>query len=106
MPERDGKDQGDDSPKQACSGWYARHSLLATSGANWCPRSVWFADVKFSFSGVTFVLFFIFFRFRFGLYALIEAATIRSFVLRYERAPTVTHSHLTIFNRSPPVGHF
>ena len=26
MPERDGKDQGQDSPKQACSCWFARHS--------------------------------------------------------------------------------
>ena len=25
MPKRDGKDQGDDSPKQACSCWFARH---------------------------------------------------------------------------------
>ena len=26
MPERDGKDQGEDSPKQACSCWFARDS--------------------------------------------------------------------------------
>ena len=26
MPERDGKDQGEDSPKQAGSCWFARHS--------------------------------------------------------------------------------
>ena len=25
MPERDGKDQGEDSPKQACLSWFARH---------------------------------------------------------------------------------
>ena len=25
MPERDGKDQGEDSPKQAGSYWFARH---------------------------------------------------------------------------------
>ena len=35
MPERDGKDHGEDIPKQACScRWFARHSQLATSGAN------------------------------------------------------------------------
>ena len=32
IPERDGEDQGDDSPKRACSCWFARHYL--TSGAN------------------------------------------------------------------------
>ena len=31
MPERDGKDQGEDSPEQAGSCWFARHSCLATS---------------------------------------------------------------------------
>ena len=30
MPECDGKDQGEGSPKQACSYWFARHSRLAT----------------------------------------------------------------------------
>ena len=49
MSERDGKDQGEDSPKQAGSCWFARPCRLATSGA--------FADAMASFSGVTFVLF-------------------------------------------------
>ena len=42
MSERDddGKDQGEDSPKQACSCWFARHSWLATSGANLYPPGV------------------------------------------------------------------
>ena len=57
MPERDGKDQGEDSPKQAGSRWFARPCCLATSGANLCPPGVWFADVMTSFSGVPFVLF-------------------------------------------------
>ena len=57
MPERDGKDQGEDSPKQAGSCWFVRPSRLATSGANLCPPGVWFADAMTSFSGVTFVLF-------------------------------------------------
>ena len=34
MLERDGKSQGKDGPKQVCSSWFARHSWLATSGAN------------------------------------------------------------------------
>ena len=37
MPERDGKDQGEESPKQACSCWFTRHSWLAISGANLYP---------------------------------------------------------------------
>ena len=48
MPERDGKGQGEDSPKQAGSCWFARPCI---------PPGVWFADdVMTSFSGVTFVL--------------------------------------------------
>ena len=57
MPERHGKDQGEDSPKQVGSCWFARPCGLATSGANLYPPGVWFADVMMSFSGVTFVLF-------------------------------------------------
>ena len=34
MFERDGKDNIEDSPKKACSCWFARRSRLATSGAN------------------------------------------------------------------------
>ena len=34
--EDDGKDQEEDSPKQACSCWFVRHSL-ATSGVNLYP---------------------------------------------------------------------
>ena len=53
MPERDGKDQGDDSPKQkAGSCWFARPCCLATSGANLYPPGVWFADTMTSFSGL------------------------------------------------------
>ena len=37
MPERDGQHQGEDSPKQAGSCWFACHSWLATSGANLYP---------------------------------------------------------------------
>ena len=57
MPERDGKDQGENSPKQAGSCWFAHSCWLATSGANLFPPGVWFADAMTSFSGVTFVLF-------------------------------------------------
>ena len=44
-----------------------------------------------SFSGTTFVLI----RFRFRLYAFIEAAALRSIVLRYSCAPTATRNYLT-----------
>ena len=57
MPERDGKDQGEDSSKPAGSCWFARPCGLATSGANLYPPGVWFADAMASFSDITFVLF-------------------------------------------------
>ena len=60
MPEHDGKNEGEDSPKQACSCWFARHSCLARSGANlYPPGFVWLANAELSFSGVTFVLVFL-----------------------------------------------
>ena len=49
MPKRDEKDQGEDSPKQAGSCWFARPCWLATSGANLCPLGVWFADAIWRF---------------------------------------------------------
>ena len=67
MPERDGKGQGEDNPKQAGSRWCACHSWLATSEANLYPPDVWFADVMPSFSGVTFVSFFFIFVFLLSL---------------------------------------
>ena len=57
MPDRDGKDQREDSPKQAGSCWFARPCWLATSAAKWYLLGVWFADILTSFSEVTFVLF-------------------------------------------------
>ena len=75
MPESDGKGQEEDIPKQEASCWFARHSLLATSGANLYPPGVWFADVMSSFSGIIFVLL------CFRLYAFIEAEALRSIVL-------------------------
>ena len=41
MPERDGKDQGEDRPKQAGSFGFDRPCCLATSGANLFPPGVW-----------------------------------------------------------------
>ena len=55
MPECDGKDQGEDSPKQA------------DSCTNMYPPGVWFADIMMSFSGVTLVLFCFVFVFMFSL---------------------------------------
>ena len=57
MPERGGKDHGEDSSKQAGSCWFARPCRLAASGANMYPPGVWCADAMASFSGVTLVLF-------------------------------------------------
>ena len=55
------------------------HYDAFTSGANLYPRGAWFADVMMSFSGATFVLFCFVFVF---YYAFIEAAALRSIVLR------------------------
>ena len=83
MPELDGQDQGEDSPKQASSCWLACPCLLATGGANLYPPGVWFADTMTSLSGITCVMF----CFVFNLYAFVEAAALRSIVLRYAGAP-------------------
>ena len=58
---------------------------------NLYPPGVWFADAMTSYSGVTFVLFcFVLLSFIFRLYAFVEAAALRSIVLRYAGAPTAT----------------
>ena len=57
IPERGGKDQGEDSPRQAGSCWFAHPCRLATIGVNLYPPDVWFADTMPSFSGVTCILF-------------------------------------------------
>ena len=85
MPERDGKDQEEGIPKQADSCWVTHHCWLATCGANLYPPGVWFEDVMPPFFfGITFILF------RFRLHTFIEAAALRSIVLRYAGAPTAT----------------
>ena len=75
----------EDSAKQAGSCWFARPCWLATSCANLYPPGVWFADAMTSFSGVPF---FVLLRFR--LYAFVEAAALRSIVLRYAGVPIAT----------------
>ena len=82
MSERDGKDQGEDSPKQAGSCWFARPCRLATSGA--------FADAMWCY--LCFVLL------RFRLYAFVEAAALRSTVLRCAGAPIATHTCFFLFS--------
>ena len=86
MPERDGKDQGEDSLKQAGSCWFARPCWLAASGADLYPLGVWIADLMTSFSGVAFLFVLLCFR----LHAFYEAAALCSIVLRYARAPIAT----------------
>ena len=55
---------------------------------------IWFADVMTSFSSVTFVLFLL----RFRLHAFfVEAATLRSIVLRYAGAPIATRVFFFFF---------
>ena len=74
MPERNGKDQGKDSPKQAGSCWFNRHSLLVTRGTNLYPPGG--CRVVFFWRYVCYVCFvFVFFVF-------VEAAALRSIVLR------------------------
>ena len=88
MPERDGKDQREDSPKQACSCWFARHGCLATSSADLYPPGVWLRGVISFFCGVTFVMFL----FRFRLLVFIKAAAFNFFSICI--ALTVTRSYL------------
>ena len=80
MPERDGKGQGEDSPKQACSCWFAPHSWLATGGASLYHPGVFFclfADAISPFSGVTFSFrLYFWLRFVFVCFAFIELFSI------------------------------
>ena len=88
-PERDEKDQGEDSSKQAGSCWFAHHCLLATSGANlYSPGG---CCVVFLWCYVCFLLF----RFRFFLSLKPRPFLQSFFVLRYTCAPTATRSYLT-----------
>ena len=94
MLERDRKNQGEDSPKQAGSCWFARPCRLATSGANLCPPGVWFADRchgVFLWCYVGFVLL------RFRLYAFVEAAALGSIALRYASAPIATRVYFYFY---------
>ena len=89
LPEREEKNQEEGSPKQAASCWFARPCWLATSGANLYPPGVWFADAMafFLWCHVCFVLL------RF-LYAFVEAAALRSVVLRYAGVTIATRVSL------------
>ena len=82
MPERDGKDQGEDIPKQVVlvrSPLLTSHkwSEFVSSGHLICR-----CHVDFLWCYVCFVLF------RFRLHTFIEAAALRSIVVRYAGAPT------------------
>ena len=99
MPERNGKDQVEDSPKQACSCWFARHnSLLATSGANLYPPGVCCfcrCHIAFLWRYIFCFCFLCFVLFCFRIFASIESAALHSMVLRYACASTVARSYLT-----------
>ena len=82
MPGRDGNDQGEDSPKQADLCWFARHKWRELV-SSW--RLVCRCHDVFLWCYLCFVLL------RFRLYAFVEAATLRSVVLRYAGAPTAIH---------------
>ena len=91
MPERDGKDQGDNSPNQAGSYWFARHSWLATCDAISYPPGVFVCRYHFGLSQA----------FCFVLCwhvvvpnAFIEPAALRANVIRYACAPTATRSYI------------
>ena len=91
MPERDGKDQGEDNPYASGLVLVRLSQLtsykwreLVSSGGLVCR-----CHVVFLLCYVRFVLF------RFRLFALTEAAALRSIVHRYACAPTATRSYLT-----------
>ena len=87
MPDYNSKEQGEDSPEQACSLISHKWRKLLSS-----RRFLFsFVDAVLSFSGVTFV--FVLFRFR--LFVFLEAAALRSILVQYAIAPTVTRNYLT-----------
>ena len=94
MPECGGKDQGEDSPKQAGSCWFARPSLLTSR--KWrelvsSERLVCRCLDVFLWCYVCFVLL------RFRLYDFVEAAALRSIVLRYASPPIATRLFFFFF---------
>ena len=104
MPDGDGKDQVEDSPKQACSCWFARPCLFVTSGANFYPPGVflfclsipYWLSLVFCFC-FRFVSFFLSPR----LFDFIESAALRSIVRRYACAPAATRSYIQHMSVSP-----
>ena len=89
MPERDGKDQGEDSPKQAGSCWFALVRSPLLTSHKWrelvpSGRLVCRCYDVFLWCYVCFVLL------RFRFYAFVEAAALRSIALRYAGAPIAT----------------
>ena len=95
MPERDGKGQGENSPKQARSCWFAPYSWPVTSGTNLYPPEFCFADTILPFYGVTFFfLYFVLLFFVIIIFPSIEATALRSILLRYACAPAVTRYNL------------
>ena len=91
IPERDGSDRGQDSPKQAGSCWFAHQTShkwreLVSSG-----RLVCRCHGVFLWCYVCWVLL------RFRLYAFVEAAGLRSIVLRYAGTPIATRVFLFLF---------
>ena len=75
MSEHEGLNEGDDSPKQAYSCRFARHSWWGQVARDYILR-VLFADAILPSSGATFSFF------RFRIFALIGSAVLRSIVLR------------------------
>ena len=95
MPERDGKDQGEDSP---ASGLVLVRSPLLTNHKWREPvpsgRLVCRCHDVFLWCSVCFVLL------RFRLYAFVEAAALRSIVLRYAGAPIATRVYFYFLEMS------
>ena len=79
MPERDGKDRGEDSPKQAGSCWFARPCILRAFGLLQIRCHAVFISCHSCF-----VLL------RFRLYAFVEAAALRSIAHQYAGALIAT----------------
>ena len=88
MPERDGKNQEEDSPKQAGSCW---RSPLLTSHT-W-RELVSSERLVCRCHGIFSLVRFILFCFVFRLYAFVEAVALRSIVLRYAGVPIATRAY-------------
>ena len=92
MPERAVKDQEEEGPKQVSLCWFVRPCRLGASGVNLCPPGAFGLRISLRLSLVLRLFCFALLCFVFRLYAFVDAAALRSIVLRYAGAPIATRA--------------